>query len=99
MCLHVAFESSRASFLVAAECGVKWIDMRYLIICLLCTLLLEATSPDLILAHTAHLLVPVQGGAKVEPESDAFTHEMFINCQLKARNHTRERIESRGVRK
>lgn len=68
MHLCVAFESSRGSFPVAAKCRVKWIDVRYLIICLLCTLLLEARSPDLILAHNAHLLVPVQGGAKVEPD-------------------------------
>lgn len=40
----------------------------YLIIRLLCTLLLEAKSPDLILDHSAHLPVPVPGGATVEPE-------------------------------
>lgn len=32
----VAFESSRASFPMAAACRVKWIDMHYLITCLLC---------------------------------------------------------------
>ena len=67
-CVSVAFESSRASFPVAAACRVKWIDMHYLITCLLCTLLLKARSPDLILAHNTHLAVPVQGCAKVGPD-------------------------------
>ena len=64
----VAFKSSRASFPLAAECRVEWVDMHYLITCLLCTLLLEARSPDLIVAHNTHLPVPVQGGAKVGPD-------------------------------
>lgn len=97
MPLHVAFESSRASFPVAAECRVKWIDMHYLIICLLCTLLLEARSSDLLLAHNAHLLVPVQGGTQVG--ADAFIHETFMNCHLKARHYVSERLGFEGIGK
>lgn len=80
MQLCVAFESSRASFPLAAECRVEWVDMHYLITCLLCTLL--PARPDLILAHNTHL--PVLARRKKWGQiSDAFIHEIFINCQLK----------------